>query len=576
MPVNLGIDFGTSYTKLGYVDEDGHFVNLLGPGGMLPSVVALAPEGGRLCFGSDSLSLPKEEAEIVRFFKIELKRNLNFRVGDFGLSEILGSYFSYLRDQYVAGSLPHPLQAVTVGVPNYFGLKARRMLLEAVRSVFPGVRVRLALEPVAALVGLLAEGGPDEARLWQGNILILDLGGGTADASFVHVRPDRKVRVVLEAQLHAGSDAFSGAEIDKSVLRQTLFPCFEANTGITIPPRFKKEKGLNREELYEYSRMLKWAEEVKLRMQGQEDIVIDIPSFYRGRSLSAVFEKRNLSLVFERTLSRLEDFINNVVGPSAERLGLFGAGKWDIDIVVLTGGVSKMQGVEEVVSRIGSRVYRPYSPEFSVIQGLCRWPGGESALNLEVKTLLPFRFYIEKKGTEPELDTIPFDTANLELDSGGVYRLFSVLPTSPYNLSEDNGRVKIRIYQGGEAQEPQEIRTDPEGLVLEESRPVQGDEPLEVWLDLAESCLRVAEEPELEVEGAIAGDVPCLWEAGLDRQHEVLARVRRLQLCRPEVSGYYAAVLEGLKRGRPFQNFDEAVKAKLLLFLDMLSQSNHS
>ena len=569
--MNLGIDFGTSYTKLGYISDDGRFINLAGPQGMLPSVVAFEPGTRRLFFAWDALSLPGGDAEVARYFKIELKRNPGFRLGDFGLNDILQAYFGFLRDRYVAGQIPRPPRKVTVGVPNYFGLKSRRILLESARSAFPGAEVELVLEPVAALVGLLAEEGPGGAAGYEGNILILDLGGGTADASFIHVGPGRELRIVLEGQLNAGSDLFSGAEVDRTVLRQVLFPLFEGKTGTLIPPRFKKEKGLNREELYQYSRMLKWAEEVKLMVQDRDVVSIDIPSFYQGRSLSAVLEKRELSPIFERTLSALKVFMEETVKPAAEGLGLFRGGKWDVDVVVLTGGVSRMEGVENIASGVAPRVIRSRAPEFSVIQGLCRWPlSKETSSPLEVKSLLPFRFYIEKKGGDSELELIPFDTVNLELDAHGVYRLCAVYLDSVHNLSEESGKVTVRIYQGGEAQDPQEVRTDPEGLVLEESRPVQGDEPLEVWLDLSESLLTVGEEPGYREAGVPGGVESSLWENGLAKHRETAARALGLKLGRPEVREHYGAAVKRLEKGQPFQNFDEAVKAKLLLFLDML------
>ncbi len=571
--MNLGIDFGTSYTKLGYIAPDGRFVNLAGTDGVLPSVAAFVPATGKLEFASDALSVSEDDAEVVRHFKIELKRNPGFRLGYFGLKEIMQAYFRFLFDRYISGRIPAQPQTVTVGVPNYFGLKSRRIMLESAKSLFPGAEVELVLEPVAALVGLLAEEEPGGSPAYQGNILILDLGGGTADASFVHVKADRRLRVVLEAQLNAGSDLFSGSEIDKTVLRQVLFPHFETNTGMLIPSRFKKEKGLSREELCQYSRMLRWAEEVKLMAMGQDTVTVDIPNFYQGLGLSAVLEKRELSPVFEGTLSALKRFLEETVRPAAEGLGLFRAGKWDVDYVVLTGGVSRMEGVDRIVSTVARRVIRSRSPEFGVIRGLCRWRSSqETGPGWEVKSLFPFRFYIEKKGADSELELIPFDTANLELDPRGVYRLCSVYPDSVHNLSEQSGRVRVRVYQGGEAQEPQEIRTDPESLVLDESRPVQKEEPLEVWLDLAQSMLTVGGQPKPRDADKAQGTESFLWESGLDKHRKAVLYAASLELGRPEVREHYRAVVNRLESGQPFQNFDEAVTAKLLLFLDMLSR----
>ena len=417
--MHLGIDLGTSSIKIGIIDWQGRFINLLGAGKMIPTVAVYVPRTDRLYFGPEAMSLHESEMEAGKFFKVEIKRNPGYRLGPYNLTEIITQLLKWLYQQYVAKKAD-PVQTVNIGIPNYFGLKARQVVLAAAHTVFPGVTIRLVPEPLAALVGLLREWVAGDQAPLTGNLMVVDIGGGTADVSFVHLSRSEGTRAVLEAHLQSGSDVFSGAEVDKAILRQVLIPRFELATGQRIASHLKKEKGIQGEEGYRYARMLSRAEEIKIALAEKDEIQVDIPDFYRGRSLTAVLTQEDLRPALDSTLRTLRQFIESEVKDRARQAGLYHRGRWQFDRVVLMGGASRLPGVREVLAELGVEILQPREPEFYVVRGLSALVGSSDGPGgLEMRVIFPFRFYIEKRETGKSdsrtLEAIPFDTVNLEL-----------------------------------------------------------------------------------------------------------------------------------------------------------------
>lgn len=580
--MNLAIDLGTSYTKIGMLEETGAFINLVGAESMIPTVAAYVPRTGRLYFGAAAANLRETGMRVGKFFKIEIKRNPGYRLGPYRLPDILAYFLEYVRDEYVAGRMKE-VTSVAICVPNYFGLKARRVVLEAACRAFPATPVRLVLEPLAALAGLWQEREPARQPLPSGDIMVVDIGGGTADISFVHVSRGTGTGMTLEAQLHAGSDAFSGSEVDRAILRHVLFPRFELQTGQHIPAVFREEKGMSPEEEYQYARMLGWAEEIKLKIDRRRHVRVDLPDFYQGRSLCLDLTEEELASALENTLASLRQFLEARVKPRARQLGLYGKNGYDLDLVVLMGGSARLKGVKTVMAEIGTEIWLPPEPEFYVVKGLSYLgaPQGRET-GPQMKGIVPFRFYIEKrapgKADTNTLEPVPFDTANLELDPSKTYRIFSVPCDSAYNLGREQGLVRFRMYQGeaGEGDEPGEIRTDTESLVLDTCQrreDVPGDE-VDIYLDLPASCLKTSLDGGEGLESP--GDTPAgqLWQQALARQQQMVSSILELDGERYKALETFASQLEDL-RGDPaysYQNYEALLIAKLLAFFAVLQK----
>ncbi len=443
--MHLGIDFGTSYTKLGYM-EQGNFVNLAGDETQIPTLVVYLPSREKLYFGKIALRLNQPGAQEARFFKLEMKRNPGFKLGPFTLNDIVRKYFNYLRDEYIE-PWGGKLESITVSVPNYFGLRARRILIEAIRQSFELDEVYLLPEPTAALLGYNVI---HPLEYLEGDILCVDIGGGTTDFSFLSVT-HKGNEIIMESQFQIGHDAFSGSEIDRGVLRSILNPLFKMQHGYGIPAPIINEKNLQGEERYWFNRLMGTAEQVKIEMGKQSRAYFNIPGFYRQDSLIFDLPAELFMVQLETVFTRLRNYINEHVREEAKRLGLLREGGFKLDYLLLLGGASQTRGVQQLIADIcpGPEIVHPQDLSFNVVRGLSQWRQvGHSSLS--IKSIYPFNFYIEKWNqmhTGTILERLPFDTENLELDISGRYKIFSVPLNSPYNLATNPGSLKLRVYE---------------------------------------------------------------------------------------------------------------------------------
>lgn len=492
--MHLGIDFGTSYTKLGYISE-GRFINLAGPDAQIPSLAVYLPNREKLYFGKMALRLNEPGATQARFFKLELKRNPGFRLGNFTLEDIIREYFIFLRDEYVepGGGL---IDSITVSVPNYFGLRARSILLQAIRESFGVEEVYLLPEPVAALLGYNYS---RPVSYLEGEILCVDIGGGTTDFSFVSLSRSRN-EIIMESQFQIGHDAFSGSELDKGILRLILNPLFKMQHSYEIPSPVISEKSLQGAERYWYNRLMATAEEVKIRMSRQSSAYFNIPGFYQELSLVFSLSAEIFMAQLDPVFSRLKNYIIDHVRERAQYLGFYREGRFLLDHLLLLGGASQTPGIEKLVSDLcpGPAIIRPQDLSFNVVKGLCLWNQEIKPSIINVKSIYPFNFYIEKwdgakSGTV--LQRIPFDTDNLELDITSRYKIFTVPLDSPYNLANQPDHLKLRIYElaQGDSQASVEHFMG-QDLVLQLDRSEIDADMVDLYLNLGNSSIELDEE----------------------------------------------------------------------------------
>ncbi|QGT98842.1 DnaK-like protein [Candidatus Syntrophocurvum alkaliphilum] len=495
--MHLGIDFGTSYTKLGYFEE-GKIVNILGEGNSIPSVVSYIPIQDKLYFGDVALRLNEPNAITAQYFKLELKRNLNFRLGNYNLKSIIYKFFVYLNNTYI-----HPLgatiQSISISIPNYFGLNARHILLHSIRKAFNINDVYLIPEPIAALIGY----NHSTNLPLSGDILSIDIGGGTSDFSFLTVAADNN-QVVLETQFQAGHDAFSGSEIDRGILRNILFPAYTIQTGKVIPEEIVTEKIKNPKQSYILNRMLRTAEKLKIDFTANEEFYLNEADFYDHNSLVMFVDKNQYLNSLEKIYNRLENYLNNRVLHKARHLGLVDDNKFDFDYVLLVGGGSLASGVKELIQDTFQDVFIviPEEPEFNVLKGLCAYKNKDYDFS-NIKSIYPFNFYIESYDLENEnssLEKIPFDTKNIELDFNQSYKIISLDKTSSYNLSPYSDEVKFRIYEVEEEDESyfSQQRFSGQDIVLDfiHSKNELPD-TVHIYLNFIESKLQVSHEIKL-------------------------------------------------------------------------------
>lgn len=566
--MHLAIDFGTSYTKLGWARE-GRFVNLAG-GMQVPSVVTYLPSTGLLHFGPLALRLQEPGALTLPFFKLMLKRNPSLRLGPYSLPEILQQFFAYLSREYLEPGGVAP-DGLLLSVPNYFGLRSRRLLLDAARAATGLLDIRLVPEPVAALLGH-NDSHPGQAL--EGEVLCIDVGGGTTDFSFLSLSGHGR-QILLETQLQIGNDAFSGSEMDRGMLRHIFFPAFTMQTGALIPDELIKEKNLAARDRFRLNRLMQKAEAVRIELSQKGFSRCELPDFYNGLSLIYELEPDWFDRQMEPVFARLRNYFLSNVKNKAERLGLWQAGHWNLDYVLLLGGASQTRGITEMINELcpGVMIISPQERDYAVVRGLCAWAEDSLAHKPSIKNIYPFEFYIEKKTDTAEavhLEKIPFDTSNLELNPEETYPIFSFPVHSNYNLAAHPGDFHCRIYElceGEKADEATDERFLGQEILLgtEEVYEISGDS-VTVLLNLQQSRLELA---GCAIETS-AHKLADWWQDLPAHQRAASQLVKDYPFIDKRLKNDFSNHLQTLEDTCPYKSWDNTALYKMLCLIQIL------
>lgn len=486
--MKLGIDFGTSYTKLA-VWHDGQMLDLLGE--RMPSAATYVPGLDRLFFGVPAIQLESESNLSARFFKLHLKRERGFKLGPYSLEDLLYNFFDFVNDYYVIPRGIRP-DSINLSIPNNFGLKSRRTLISAAQKAFSLENIVLLPEPLAAILGY-NQAHPDQAA--SGDWLIIDVGGGTVDFSFMSLYPEQN-KMLLESQFQVGQDAFSGSEVDRMVLRRLIAPAFQMHYGIDLPGSVLNERPKSSEEQYWFYKWMQLAENIKLKLGCEGVVKLTVNHFYKDFELDLLFDRDDFKEAVKPVFERLRRYWLEGIYERARALGFVENSRWQLDGILLLGGGAQTPGLSEEIAALCPEVpiICPDTPDVYVINGLSSWPYHAPAGRMKLKTVYPFRFYREQKAyTGNQLKEIPFDSAHLELDFTGRYEIGSLYPESPDNISEDPLRLAFRVYEVAEEEPQPELERfmDQEPVLELEIGKQELKGPLTVCLNLANACLEL-------------------------------------------------------------------------------------
>ncbi len=547
--MNLAIDFGTSFTKIAYMDDV--FINLTAKG--VPSVFAHMTEKDQLVFGYKALQLKGPGINLFPSFKLKLKRKLDFSVGSYNLAEILYHFFAFLDNQYVKAANVD-FRSVSLAVPNYFGLRARSLLIKALKRLYPQASIFLVPEPVAALVGHILV---NQNKELDGDVLVIDMGGGTSDFSFLTFSSDSK-EIIIESQLQMGQDVFSGWEIDRAILNNILLP------------QIKKDVEVKNLTPY-YKSLLRLAEGMKIGDSNYGHHYINEPDIYPGYTLKAEFDAEQILEVMATPLARLGQYFNKEIVNKAKKLGFY-EGFWEIDKVLLLGGSSQTVGIYNFWTNLLTPipVKSPPDKTLNVVKGLAIWPKIMDT-SINVKTIYPFNFYIQTvEQGEYNLEPIHFDTAMLELDIKGQYKIFTFPVDSIYNLSARKDMLKCKIYEIEEESEINLDRFRGQEIILDLELPNYGyKQNIEIKLDFSTAQLSAEYAPSTYETPHLADNLLTNYVF----EQDWLSHIKQVDLFTSEFNRDLSDFLakKDLSASEPLNGQIEFIRFKLLALLNYIS-----
>ncbi len=220
-PVSGGIDFGTSNSTVGFIENGKPRLVRLEDGQVtMPSAVFFNFEDNRTWFGRRAIAdyTDNVEGRLLRALKSVLGTSLigektRIKAHSIAFSDIIGSFLLYLKES-LETEVGQPVDNIVLGRPVHFvdddeeaDHRAQHELEKAAAK--RGFRnIAFQFEPIAAALDY------EQSVTREELALIIDIGGGTSDFSIVRVSPeraraeDRKDDILASSGVHIGGTDF--------------------------------------------------------------------------------------------------------------------------------------------------------------------------------------------------------------------------------------------------------------------------------------------------------------------------------------------------------------------------------
>ena len=339
-----GIDLGTTYSCIAYVDEYGKPVVVPNSNNDLatPSVVYFET-ANNIVVGETA----KEVAEVYPHQVVStVKRVMGDNDWQFENEEHIYTpqeISSHILRKVVAdaeANTGHEIKDVVITVPAYFGVNQKEATKQA--GELAGLNVLYVIpEPTAAAISYGMEQKEDQV------VLVYDLGGGTFDITVIEVK-EGAITVIC-----TGGDHELGGRNWDEALANYFAQCFADETGVPT------------EELTEnaeiWQELLNSAERCKKALSNRITILERIS--HEGETVRVELSREKLeeitSSFMERTLSMTEALLQTAKDKGYEKIGK----------LLLVGGSSYMPQVKEELENKFSFEILLFDPNQSVAKG---------------------------------------------------------------------------------------------------------------------------------------------------------------------------------------------------------------
>lgn len=349
MGKKIGIDLGTTYSCVAYVDEatgNLRIIDNFEGKQTTPSIVYI--NNGEVVVGEtardEGAMSPECIVERVKNYMGDPDYTLNIDGQDYSPAAI-SKYIlmKLLKDAKTA--LGDDIDGAVVTCPAYFGDHARAATRLAAEQA--GLNVLQILdEPTAAALGY----GYSKKEDMDKTILIYDLGGGTFDCTVMKlnfVGDKREMEVIT-----TGGDRMLGGKDWDAKLTQYVIEEFCSKTGCD-----PDEMANDVEFMADCS---KQSEEIKKRLSSKESVAY--PVDYDGNKEKIEVAREKFDELTEGLLNQTVMLIENML--SAKGLSIDG-----IDEIILVGGSTRMPQVRARLEREYEKPISTFEPDKAVAMG---------------------------------------------------------------------------------------------------------------------------------------------------------------------------------------------------------------
>ncbi len=332
-PRAIGIDLGTTFSVVAYVDARGRPVTVNNAEGdkTTPSVLLFDEEG--VIVGKEAI---KAMASDMEFIAECVKRELGakqYHRSMHGVSyppEVLQAWIlNKLRLD--ASKVIGPFEKVVITVPAYFDEVRRKATQDA--GYMAGFEViDIINEPTAAALAFAFESTEFTACSQDGrrrNILVYDLGGGTFDVTVMEIRGNHFKTLATDGDVRLG-----GRDWDQRLIDY-------------VSAEFIREFGIDpREEPNSMGRLLRECEEAKRSLSARQRAHILCDSHSRSKRITVTRSEFN---------AMTQDLLERTVFTTQQTLRAAGLTWSDLDRVLLVGGATRIPAVKEALRELSGQ-----------------------------------------------------------------------------------------------------------------------------------------------------------------------------------------------------------------------------
>ena len=368
-----GIDLGTTYSAIAYVDEHGKPVIVPNQESerITPSVVLF--EGANVIVGNTAKESARVEPQRVVTRVKQHMGDPNFVFEHEGQAFGPEDISSFILRKVVGDAeiaLGEPITDVVITCPAYFGTAEREATANAGRLA--GLNVRAILnEPTAGAIAYGLERGEDQV------VLVYDLGGGTFDVTMIEIK-DRLIRVICTG----GDHRLGGLLWDEAIVMH-LAEEFRTQTGETADPLDDPEV---------LNDLFLQAERGKKTLTQREKAPFRIT--HAGQQARVELDRPRFEEVSRHLLDRTIELTREMLAEATAK------GYTRFDKIILVGGATRMPQVRgRIVEEFGIEP-ELFDPDEAVAKGASLFALKESLLD-QVHDFLAIRTGAEAEANSP-------------------------------------------------------------------------------------------------------------------------------------------------------------------------------
>lgn len=428
----FGIDLGTTYSCISYIDEYGKPVVLKNSDGdhTTPSVVMVESQDNIIVGTEAKRSIEIEPDKTVQFIKRKMgkeKDNVTLNgttytapeVSAYILKKLVSDANAELQQTGILQS-GEEIKDVVITCPAYFGMNERQATKTA--GELAGLNVlNIINEPTAAAISYGVSGSEKNET-----VLVYDLGGGTFDITVMNINGS-DISVVCTG----GDDQLGGKDWDECLMDYVM-------------QRYEEENGEDLSEDPEtVAALYVDVETWKKALTAREKVNISVngpAGRFREELTRETYEELTVNL-----LNRTKNLLNDVL-ETAEKQG-YPISK--IDKVLLVGGSSRMPQVATMIERDYHVTPILADPDEAVAKGAAIYASNEKSYNDFIADEAAKLGKTIEEMKEENLVTGELDQKYVKFGNGGTGELrisITNVLSRTYGIAALDGGEELKIF----------------------------------------------------------------------------------------------------------------------------------